>query len=145
MANVHFHAESEYMFDEVDAQHPGLKQALTNDFKLYIESDFDLRPARFGKVDLYKQPPSLGGLGIWHIHICMPPRPGFSKHLEQSRMVCRKDEPDRDAALVYVQGLIETDDYCLLAMLYPNAHEEARNMRQMLWIGGMARDFRDRF
>ncbi|QFT84983.1 putative toxin YafO [Halomonas sp. THAF12] len=145
MANVHFHPESEYLFDEVDAQHPGLKQALRDDFKAYVESDFDDRPARFGKFDLYTQPPWIRSLEVWHIHICMPPRSGFPSHLEQRRMVCRRDEPDRDAALVYVQGLIEEDEYCLLAMLYPRAHEEARNVRQMLWIGDMARDFRNRY
>ncbi|MCK0746211.1 type II toxin-antitoxin system YafO family toxin [Chromohalobacter nigrandesensis] len=145
MANVHFHAQSEYLFDQVDAQHPGLKQALVDDFKACVESFFDYRPPRFGKFDLYTRPPSLRGLDIWHIHICMPPRAGFPTHLEQRRMVCNRQEPERDASLVYVQGLIEEDEYCLLAMLYPYAHEKAENEQRMLWIADMARDFRDRY
>ncbi|MBZ9558738.1 MULTISPECIES: type II toxin-antitoxin system YafO family toxin [unclassified Modicisalibacter] len=145
MANVHFHEQSEYLFDEVDRQYPGFKQELVADFKACVESFFDYRPPRFGKFDLYTRPPSLRGLEIWHIHICMPPKAGFPAHLEQQRMKCDARYPERDAALVYVQGLLDEDEYCLLAMLYPHAHEKANDERRMLWIADMARDFRDRY
>ena len=131
MANVHFHADSEYLFDEVDAQHPGLKESLREDFKSCIESFFDYRPPRFGKFDLYSWPASLRDLEIWHVHICMPPREGFPANLEQRRMVCSKSEPERDACLVYVRGLIYENDYCLLAMLYPYAHQKAEEERRL--------------
>lgn len=60
-------------------------------------------------------------------------------------MVCSRQEPGRDASLVYVQILIDEDEYCLLAMFYPYAHEKAENEKRMLWIAGMARNLRNRY
>tara|TARA_Y100000780_G_C13570543_1_gene372716 strand:+ start:683 stop:853 length:171 start_codon:yes stop_codon:yes gene_type:complete len=52
--------------------------------------------------------------------------------------------PDQDAALVYVQGELEEDHYCLLAILYPNAHQQARDNRTIAYLARLAQDFKDR-
>lgn len=57
-------------------------------------------------------------------------------------MKCRTSEPDRDASLVYVRGLMDPDAYCLLAFLYPNAHELANEEPFMLWLARLAKQFR---
>lgn len=53
MVNVTYHTDTEHLFDDVEREFPGLKTSLANDFKRYIESDFEHVPARFGKFDLY--------------------------------------------------------------------------------------------
>lgn len=143
MVDVSFHPETEYLFDDVDHDFPGLKEALRDDFKAYIESDFDYRPPRFGKCDLFQWPHSIRGQFIWHIHICLPPSPGFPGGVPQQRLTCQRNNPDRDACLVYVQGLFDEDAYCLLAFMYPDAHGMAQSERFMLWLDRMARDFRE--
>lgn len=51
--------------------------------------------------------------------------------------------PDKDAALVYVQGELEEDRYCLLAILYPGAHQQARDNRTIPYLARLAQAFKD--
>ncbi|BBI48479.1 hypothetical protein HORIV_09000 [Vreelandella olivaria] len=53
------------------------------------------------------------------------------------------DAPDQDAALVYVQGELEENHYCLLAILYPNAHQRASDNRTIPYLARLAQAFKD--
>ncbi|MFC0269253.1 type II toxin-antitoxin system YafO family toxin [Kushneria aurantia] len=143
MIDVSFHPETEYLFDEVEAAHPGLKSELVQGFRTCIESNFDVRAPRFGKFDPYLQPPSVLSAELWHVHICMPPRRDFdARRLRWDEMKCRTDEPELDAALVYVQGLMDRDAYCLIAFLYPKAHHKSNQDAFMKWLARLGKQFR---
>jgi mRNA interferase YafO len=141
---VDFHPETQDLFDEVELAHPGLQENLRADFALLMESNWDYRPKRFGKVDQYTWPPSIVSSMLMHIHICMPPLDDFPRNIPVSRMTCKRGDGLRDAALVYVQGEMFEERYCILALLYPHAHRRARTERLMIKLGRLAREFRER-
>lgn len=77
-----------------------------------------------------------------HIHIMLPPGL-FPENLGQMDRTCRKGAPDKDAALVYVRGELEENHYCILGVLYPNAHAKAREEKTMRYLARLAQKFRD--
>lgn len=137
------HPQTVDLFDEVERDYPEVKRQLLADFRQYVESGFERRPKRFGKVDLYTRPASVLSAQLMHIHICMPPPKDFPAHLPVARMTCRRNEPHRDASLVYVRGECEDHRYCILGLLYPYAHEQAQDNGLMLRLAALAREFRD--
>lgn len=140
---VELHPETQSLFEEVESSFPGLIQNLVGDFRAWLESDLEYWPRRFGKVSYYNQPPSVRSASLLHVHICMPPREGFSDRIPVSERKCKVGEPERDAALVYVQGEFHEERYCILALLYPNAHEKAQEEKTILGLASLARNFRD--
>lgn len=141
---VEFHPDTEQYFQACEAAHPGLCAALQRDFERYIASDRDDIPERFGRDAPYTQPHSALKAGLMHIHICLPPAT-FPRGRVQSYRTCPDGQPDRDAALVYVQGLFDENRYCLLAVLYPDAHGMARDRGTMNFLARLAQEYRDTY
>ncbi|WP_312480751.1 type II toxin-antitoxin system YafO family toxin [Stutzerimonas nitrititolerans] len=56
---------------------------------------------------------------------------------------CRKGAPHKDAALVYVRGELEESKYCILGVLYPDAHAKARADKIMRYLARLAKEWRD--
>ncbi|WP_299833500.1 type II toxin-antitoxin system YafO family toxin [Pseudomonas sp.] len=97
-------------------------------------------PDYFGFDVEYGSPPAIAGC-IEHIHLCIPPR-NFPKRQKQAQRKCRKGEPENDVALVYARGLFENNQFCIIGVLMPDAHEQANNNDLMLYLGRLGREFR---
>lgn len=143
MIEVAFHPETEHYFDSIDATFPGFKQELLESFADYIASGREIVPDCFGNDAPYTHPHSAFRAGLMHIHIAVPPTT-FPRKSPQADRKCPMNAPDQDAALVYVQGELEEDHYCLLAILYPDAHQRASDNRTIPYLARLAQDFKDR-
>lgn len=142
MVEVDFHPATRHYFDTIDATFPGFKHELLESFTDYIASNREVVPDCFGNDAPYTQPYSAFRAGLMHIHIAVPPTTFPSKRPQADRK-CPMNAPDQDAALVYVQGELEEDHYCLLAILYPSAHQLANDQRTIPYLARLAQAFKD--
>jgi mRNA interferase YafO len=141
--NVEFHPDTyTELFEDILQTYPDLLQKLLRDFKRYKESDGTFLPKYFGRDAAYVEPHAAFKARLMHIHICLPPG-SFQKGRPQNDRTCRTGEPARDAALVYVQGELEEDQYRLIAFLHPNAHSKAQDRQIMSYLARIAQTFRD--
>jgi len=111
---------------------------LAADFKRYKETAV---PAdRFGRDAPYNHMNSLPSVRLQklqHLHILSQ---------VQSKTEClRQFNKTSDDHLVYCQGFYSNDVYLLIALLSPNAHEQARNNSTMSKMAGIAEKFRNQF
>ncbi|TPD93606.1 hypothetical protein FJP68_14555 [Pantoea vagans] len=130
----------ENFFSEVFLRFPELETSILQDFQRY-KATGEL-PNYFGRDVAYTQPHSAFRSGLMHIHLCLPPN-SFPKKRPQSDRVCKRDDPEQDACLVYVQGELYEDRYSLIAIMHPNAHEMARQHDVMSYLSRVAQEFRD--
>ena len=111
---------------------------LESEFTLY-KSNNDI-PVRFGRDVPYDHPNTLPILKIeevQHLHLA-----DSNTHWKKSQLQYYKTS---DTHLVYCQGVIEESYYLLMAVLRPNAHEQARNNQVMHNLGMIAEKFRLQF
>ena len=138
---VEFHPETySTLFEPVLKDFPSLLEDLKADFLRYVSEG--VRPAYFGRDVIYLWPAEAEKAKLMHIHLALPPAT-FPKNRPQMDLVCRKGNPSQDAALVYVQGLWDDHNYCLLAVLHPDAHGQARDKQTMKYLARLAQRFRD--
>lgn len=112
--------------------------ALIADFRQYKLTG--VTPDTFGRDELYNHPNSLPIIKaeeVQHVHL-LDGEKGWSIHSIQFYKTS-------DEHLVYCQGEANSDCYLLVAILSPNAHEQARNNSVMYNIGKMAKKFRCRY
>lgn len=142
---VEFNPETyEKLFVSVLSDYPDLLDNLVADFTRYIETNRFEIPNYFGRDAAYVKPHGAITSGLMHIHIALPPTV-FAKGRPQHDRTCRVGAPDKDAALVYTQGLYEDDRYSLIALLHPDAHSKARERRVMNYLVAVANRFRDQY
>ena len=113
-------------------------QQLKDDFAQYKDSG--IPPFTFGRDAEYNHPngPSIVRIEkISHIHIEDPLNP-WPRHARQYTKTS-------DTHLVYCQGFYDADCYLLMAILSPNAHEQALNNNIMHKLGKMAEKFRSKY
>jgi mRNA interferase YafO len=113
---------------------------VAEDFKDYKEKDET--PEYFGRDTVYLQPPLAEQIGLMHIHLAVPPFK-FDQNRTAYDRVCPRDNPNCDAALIYVNGWLENHRYCLLGILWPSAHEQQRKAELMQRISRHAKTWRD--
>jgi|TARA_R110001583_G_scaffold192029_1_gene358071 mRNA interferase YafO len=143
--DVSFHPKTKHLFEEFSRDFPDLLASLETDFTdymMYIIGKSDYIPNRFGKFEPYRKPNVIASSGLMHIHICVPPRTGFTSNYLAQR-VCRIDEPHADAALVYAQHAYDEEKYCILALLYPHAHAKGNEDDLIQFLARLAREFRE--
>lgn len=128
--------------------HPSLKEifsqnglnleALREDFKQYKETAI---PATiFGRDAEYNHPnglPIVRQEKISHVHLEDSNSP-WDVSVEQFNKTS-------DIHLVYCQGFYDEKNFLLMAILSPNAHEQARNNNIMYNLGTMAKKFREQY
>ncbi|WP_134677515.1 type II toxin-antitoxin system YafO family toxin [Ectopseudomonas khazarica] len=138
---VEFHHLSfKEFFSDPLAAYPTLAEDLARDFRIYKEAG--VLPSYFGCDVPYLQPQLAFNVNLMHIHLCLPPDT-FPANLPQPDRKCRKGAPHKDAALIYVRGELEEDKYCILGVLYPDAHAKARVDKTMRYLARLAKEFRD--
>ncbi|UJF20374.1 type II toxin-antitoxin system YafO family toxin (plasmid) [Vibrio sp. SS-MA-C1-2] len=111
--------------------------ALVNDFKSYKETG--VIPEFFGRDEPYNHPhtlPILKTEEVKHIHLATEDAP-FLQSIQFYQT--------SDKHLVYCQGWNNPHCYLLIAILAPNAHEQARNRTIMFNLGKIAEIFRQQF
>ena len=123
--------------EPVEKLHPGFAEKLIEDFRRYKQTQCDEIPEYFGRDAPYEWPPAIAGC-LHHIHLCIPPRK-FNKRHAQSDRTCSKDN---DVALVYAQNKYDLNRYKIIGVLTPAAHAKARCSQTMLYLGGIAREFK---
>lgn len=142
---VEFNPETyDVLFKDVLKDYPDLLNNLTADFTRYTETSRCEIPNYFGRDAAYVNPHGAITAGLMHIHIALPPAE-FPQKRPQHDRVCRKGAPDKDAALVYTQGLYDEDRYSLIALLHPDAHSKARERNIMNYLIDVANRFRDQY
>lgn len=110
-------------------------EQLINDFRQYKETG--LLPDTFGRDVRYDHPntyPLVKLEEVSHIHLTDGDHPWPIWIVQYKRT--------SDIHLVYCQGAISTDCYLLIAILSPDAHQQARNNSIMANIGRTAELFR---
>lgn len=138
---VEFHpATFDEFFTEPLKDYPSLAADIMSDFILYKGTG--KLPARFGRDAPYIQPIQAMRAQLMHIHLALPPD-SFPDNLRQYDRVSRKANPNKDAALIYVRGELEENRYCLLGVLYPDAHALQRRDKLMRYLARLAQAFRD--
>src|SRR5690606_19989716 len=120
--------------------HPSLAEDILKDFIRYKSEG--VLPSYFGCDVPYTQPQLAFNVNLMHIHLCLPPD-SFPDKLPQPDRTCRKGAPHKDAALVYVRGELEESKYCILGVLYPDAHAKARADKIMRYLARLAKEWRD--
>lgn len=111
---------------------------LKADFKSYKEEG--LLPDTFGRDVLYDHPSNFSLVketNLSHIHIKDGNTNWHVGTLQFSRT--------SDSHLIYCQGFYQPDNYLLMAMLAPNAHEQAFDNSIMYNLALMADKFRDQY
>ncbi|SDS03750.1 mRNA interferase YafO [Halopseudomonas litoralis] len=135
---VEYHPRTfEEFFLEPLKDFPNLAEDLKADFFSY-KAHGEL-PSTFGRDASYTQPYSAYKAHLMHIHLKLPPET-FPENLPQDDRKCTRR---KDAAIVYVQGELEENLYCILGVLYPNAHAKAREDKIMRYLARLAQEFRD--
>lgn len=117
-----------------------IAEALIEDFRQYKRTG--RLPDYFGCDQPYLNPPVCLSAKLQHIHLAVPPYE-FPQRKPQRDRKCPQGAPERDAALVYVQGSFERDRYCLMGILYPNAHALAQVDAVIGSMAWEAKDWRD--
>lgn len=108
---------------------------LKADFKQYKVTG--ILPNTFGRDALYEHPSSLPIIlseKVSHLHLASLEH-AWLPHIRQYARTS-------DTHLVYCQGSQNPDDYLLIAILVPNAHDDARNNNTMYKLGCNAEKFR---
>lgn len=127
-------------FEDPLKDFPTLAEDLMADFTMYKGQG--KLPRRFGRDVPYTQPHAAFRAQLMHIHLKLPPGL-FPESLPQADRTCSRKLPDKDAALVYVRGELDESRYCILGVLYPNAHAMAREEKTMQYLARLAQKFRD--
>ncbi|WED20819.1 type II toxin-antitoxin system YafO family toxin [Vibrio sp. JC009] len=121
----------------IDALTKDELEGLTKDFRVYKETG--QKPDIFGRDEAYDHPdtlPILKSEEVKHIHLSANDAPFLSKiQFYQTS----------DKHLVYCQGWEDPNCFLLIAILAPNAHEQARNRTIMHNLGLIAEKFRQQF
>lgn len=128
------HKSLESLFSELELDLTALK----DDFKKYKESGNP--PGNFGRDVLYNHPNSLPILHqekVSHIHLEEPDEPWHFRVLQFNRT--------SDTHLVYCRGFYNENCYLLMALLSPDAHNQALNRTIMFNLGKMAEQFRNKY
>lgn len=111
---------------------------LAADFKRYKETGI---PAdHFGRDAPYNHVNSLPSVRLQelqHLHL-------LTKPLSKTRS-SRQFNKTSDDHLVYCQGFYSNEVYLLIALLSPNAHEQARNNNVMLKMAQISEKFRNQY
>lgn len=140
--SVEFHPISfAEFFTQPLVNYPTLAADLKADFVAYKGAG--VLPSYFGCDVPYTQPQLAFNAQLMHIHLRLPPD-FFPPNLPQHDRKCRKGEPENDAALVYVRGELEENRFCILGVLYPNAHAKARDEKIMRYLARLAKEFREK-
>lgn len=129
----------DYFFKPVFKVYPHLHDDLLEDFRRYRSG---VLPSYFGKDSPYTAPESVRQGHMWHIHLKVPPSQ-WPQNLAQHARVCAKGAPESDLALVYVQGEYELHRFCLLGVLGPDAHQQAKDKALMNFLASAAKRFRE--
>jgi mRNA interferase YafO len=111
---------------------------LKADFKLYKETG--VVPDNFGRDALYNHPnglPIVKAEELSHIHLADADNPWPLRILQFNRT--------SDVHLVYCQGQTHEECYLLMAILSPNAHEQANSRDIMFKLGTMAERFHNQY
>ena len=114
------------------------QEALVADFRHYKESG-EL-PDTFGRDVGYDHPhtyPLVKAEQVAHIHLTDGEHPWPGRMLQFHRT--------SDIHLVYCPAASHRDVYLLIAVLAPDAHQQATDNNQMAKIGVIAEQFRQRF
>ena len=112
--------------------------ALKEDFKQYKGSH--LLPSNFGRDAEYNHPnnlPIVRQEKLSHIHLEEPDKPWSIRTMQFSKT--------SDTHLVYCQGHHDENCYLLMALLSPDAHDQALNRTIMYNLGKMAEKFRNTY
>ena len=112
--------------------------ALKEDFSQYKKTG--MPPGNFGRDAEYNHPNSLPIVRqarIAHIHIENPDQPWHMRTVQFGRT--------SDTHLVYCRGIGDPNCYLLMALLSPDAHDQARNNNIMFNLGKMAEKFRNKY
>lgn len=112
--------------------------ALENDFRHYKSTG--VLPDTFGRDVLYDHPhtlPIVRTEAIKHIHLA-----SADKLWERGTAQYRRTS---DVHLVYCEGALIEGGYLLIAILSPDAHEQARRNDIMYKLGVTAEKFRGQF
>ncbi len=137
---VHFHAET-WGTMELDDGLKELTLNLAEDFKRYKESDGLQLPHYFGKDTPYMHPELAIDASLSHVHLAVPPhefpagRPQFQRKCPYSQKL--------DAALVYTEGDLYSNRFCLMAILWPNAHGVANDQTTISHLARKAKSWRE--
>ena len=110
---------------------------LKNDFQKYKETGTP--PNNFGRDAEYNHPRSLHIVRVEklsHIHLEEPDTPWNPNTYQFHRT--------SDSHLIYCPGFYNESHYLLIAILAPNAHEQARNNSIMYKLGEIAEKFREK-
>ena len=111
---------------------------LAADFKRYKETGI---PAdHFGRDALYNHINSLPSVRVQelqHMHLLT------QQHSKTHSL--RQFNKTSDDHLVYCQGFYSNEIYLLIALLSPNAHEQARNNNIMLKMAQFSEKFRNQY
>lgn len=138
---VVFHPDLWQKYEEcLDRDLRDLLADIAEDFRIY-KAEGRL-PDYFGRDAPYTEPHTAFTAQLMHIHIAVPPVEFNANHFQDDRC-CPRGEPHQDAALVYCRGELERDRYCLLALLWPDAHGEARKRELMAGLARFAQKWRD--
>lgn len=141
IARVRIHEQTyQELFLDILQDHPSLIDGIKRDFETYKQTGH--LPSYFGRDVAYTQPYAAYRAGLMHIHLALPPNT-FPEKLPQFDRVCRRGRPEGDAALVYAQGELDDNEYCILAILHPDAHAKAREEKIMRYLARLAQEFRD--
>lgn len=111
---------------------------LVDDFKQYKMTG--IPPEYFGRDVPYDHPntlPSVLAEEIQHLHLGSDDEPLPLRNIQFHRT--------SDVHLVYCQGAIHSDCFLLMAILRPNAHEQANNRDVMFKLAKMAENFRSHY
>lgn len=117
---------------------PDEMTALQYDFKNYKETG--KVPDTFGRDALYNHPNSLPIIKseeVAHIHLADNENSWPVQTLQFNRT--------SDEHLIYCQGYFNKSCYLLMAILTPDAHEQALNRSIMYSLGQMAEKFRSQY
>ncbi len=109
--------------------------ALVEEFKAYKLTG--LAPENFGRDAHYDHPnnlPIIKSEEVQHVHLADPVMPWPLHKVQYNKT--------SDTHLIYCQGINNPENYALLAILAPDAHEQARNNDIMFRLGKMAELFR---
>lgn len=122
-------------------KYPDLESRLLADFIRY-KSTGEL-PDYFGRDTLYDDPEDIRDAELRHIHFeigthVFGPLP---KWVDLTDKQAIQWERTNNTALVYARNLLDENQYTLIAVFTPYAHETAREYPKMRELAGYARKF----
>lgn len=130
----------DFFFKPIFVEFPHLKQSLLDDFAAYKETK--LLPQYFGRDTDYERPEDIIGSGLMHIHLGLH---GTKLVTPQGGAIdANTPQWDRtsDSALLYAQNLLDENQYSLIALFDPLAHQKAKDYERMRLLASYAHQFR---